>query len=320
MRNPRHPFRKFCCQPRRGESLFIHVTVPVILIIGIGYLFGRYGATDLTAISKFSISVLSPALIFSFLARNPLTLGQMAEVTAAVLLFTAAMAGITWLVIRVLGMKTFLMPALMTTVFPNTGNYGLPILLFAYGQQAFSLGVIIVVLNFVLMYTLGVYFASLEQSDWRRAAAEVFRLPTTYAAAVGLAVNVLHIPIPDFIYDPIKMMGDAMIPVVMLILGMQLVHVKPGGDVLPVAVSSMVRLFASPAVMVAICYLLGIGGLMAKILVVQNSMPTAVIMTMIAAQYGTRPDFVAGTTFLSTVMSFATVTGLLYGVNWLFGS
>ncbi|MDI3256415.1 MAG: AEC family transporter [Kyrpidia sp.] len=302
-----------------GTALFLHVVVPVIFVIGIGYVFGRYASVDLDSISKFSMVVLSPALIFSFLARNPLSSEQLVQIVAAVLLFTAVMVAVTLVVMGLCGMKPFIKPALLATVFPNTGNYGLPILLFAYGQQAFSLGVVIVVLNFILMYTLGVYFASLEQASWRTAMADVVRLPTTYATLAAIVVNALHIPIPSYIYDPLKMMGDAVIPVVMLILGMQLAHVKPQGDTGPAVVSSVVRLVVSPAVMLGIVYLLGIGGLTAKVLIVQNSMPTAVIMTMIAAEYRARPDFVAGTTFLSTLMSFGTITGLLYGVNRLFG-
>ncbi|ADG05234.1 AEC family transporter [Kyrpidia tusciae] len=296
------------------------MVVPVIFVIGIGYLFGRYASADLGSISKFSMVVLSPALIFSFLVRNQLDSHQLVKIVAAVLLFTVVMAAVTLVVMGLCGMKPFMKPALLATVFPNTGNYGLPILLFAYGQQAFSMGVVIVVVNFILMYTLGVYFASLERASWRTAITDVFRLPTTYATLAAIIVSLLHIPIPSYIYDPLKMMGDAMIPVVMLILGMQLAHVKPRGDTGPTVISSLVRLVVSPAVMLGIVYLFGIGGLMAKVLIVQNSMPTAVIMTMIAAEYRARPDFVAGTTFLSTLMSFGTITGLLYGVNRLFGS
>lgn len=289
-----------------------------MLVMFIGYLYGRYSDTDLRSISNFSMKVLSPALIFSFLVRNELTSDELFQIVVAVLLFTAILTGIIITLVRLIGMKVFVTPILLATVFPNTGNYGLPVLLFAYGHQAFSIGVVIVVLNFILMYSLGVYFASLQGSSWRIALYNVIRLPTTYATICALVVNLLDISLPNFIYNPLRMMGEAMIPVVLLILGIQLAHSKIRGVIGPTVVASLLRLIASPMVMLGVVYFLGIGGLMAKVLIIQHSMPTAVIMTMISAEYKTYPYLVANATFLSTLFSFFSITVLLYAVNAIF--
>jgi predicted permease len=299
--------------------LVINVIIPVMLVMLGGYLFGRFTQVDQTAISKFAMVVLSPALIFSFLVRNPLSSSQMVQIVGSVLVFTLLMALVTILIMRVTGYKDLLNPALLSTVFPNTGNYGLPVLLFAYGEEAFTLGVVIVVINFILMYSLGVYFASLEGNSWRKALRNIAKLPTTYAAVFGMVINAFHLPIPDFLYDPIKWVGDAMVPVALLILGMQLSRTTFKGYVGATLISSGLRILVAPLLIIGIVYAAGIDGLMAKVLILQNSMPTAVVMCIIAAEYNARSEMVANVTFLTTLLSFFSITGLLYLLNFLYG-
>lgn len=298
--------------------MLINVILPVILVVLGGYLFGKYTNVDHSSISRFAMMLLSPALIFSFLVRNSLTTTEMMQTVGAVLLFTVLVAILTFVILQATGQKHMITPGLLSTVFPNTGNYGLPVLLFAYGEEAFSLGVVVVVMNFILMYTLGVYFASLEGGDWRKGVRNVIKLPTTYAALLAIVVNVFHIPIPDFIYNPVKLVGDAMIPVVLLILGMQLSKTTFRGAMGATVTMSTIRLLLSPLLMIGIVALLHIDGMVAKVLVLQHATPTAVIMSMIAAEYRAQPNIVANVTFLSTIASFATMTMFLYLVDYLY--
>lgn len=298
--------------------MFIHVILPVMLVMLAGYLFGRLTKVDHAGISKFAMVVLSPALIFSFLVRNPLTTSQMIEIVVSVLTFTLLMALITYVMMSMMGKKDMLNPALLSTVFPNTGNFGLPVLLFAYGEEAFTLGVVIVVLNFILMYSLGVYFASLEGNSWREALRNIVRLPTTYATVLAVIVNSFHISIPDFLYNPIKLVGDATVPVCMLILGIQLARTSVSGYLEATVTLSVVKVLVAPVLIFGIVYAAGIDGNMAKVLVLQHSMPTAVVMTMIASQFNARADMVANVTFLTTILSFFSITGLLYFLNYFY--
>ncbi len=283
-----------------------------------GYLFGHFSRVDHNAISRLAMIILSPALIFSFLVRNPLSSTEIYQILISVLIFTIIMVIVTFLIFKMMGKKHLLTPALLSTVFPNTGNYGLPVLLLAYGEKAFSLGVVIVVINFILMYSLGIYFASLEDGNWKKAIYNILRLPTTYAAIAAIAVNTFHIEIPDYLYDPIKLVGDAMIPVVLLLLGIQLARTSFKGYFGVTMTSSILKILIAPIITIGIVNLLGIGGTVAKVIILQNSMPTAVVMTIIAVEYNARSEVVANVTFLSTILSFFSITGLLYWLNILY--
>jgi predicted permease len=114
------------------------------------------------------------------------------------------------------------------------------------------------------------------------------------------------------------MVGDAMVPVALLILGMQLSQTRIKGDVGVTLQCVLIRLLVSPLVMFAIVYVGNIEGLLAKVLILQHSMPTAVVMTMIAAEYKTGASLVANVTFITTLLSFFSTTGLLYTLNLLY--
>lgn len=292
--------------------MLINVIFPVILVTLIGYLFGKYTKVDHSAISKFAMMVLSPALIFSFLVRNTLSSSDMVMIIIAILLFTLLMSIITFLIMKGLGKGNLVNPSLLTTVFPNTGNFGLPVILLAYGNEAFSVAVVITIINIILMYSLGVYFASSEEKDWRSGLRKLLFLPTTYATLTAMIVLFFRIPIPEFIYQPIKMIGDSMIPVIMLLLGIQLskttLKVYQGATL----ISSGIKVIIAPIVIFIIVWVLGIEGTLANVLILQNAMPTAVVMTLIAAEYKANAEMVANVTFLTTILSFFSITGLLY--------
>lgn len=298
--------------------MFVNVVVPVVLIMAGGWLFGRYTRVELKPLSQFAMYVLSPALIFSYLARSEIPSAEFAQIVLVTVLFTAAASLLTWLVARICGLREAVSPLLLVSVFTNSGNYGLPVLLFAYGREGFTRGVAVVVIHFMLMYTLGIYYASLQEANWRRALANVVRLPSAYATAAAMLVRILGLPLPDFLYNPLRLVGDATVPVVLLVLGMQLARTRVEGALPPVVVGSVLRLVVGPLAALGLVWGLGVTGLTAKVLVLQHAMPTAVLMTLVAIQYGARPDLVANVTFVTTVCSLASVTALLYGLQRLF--
>ncbi len=230
----------------------------------------------------------------------------------SVVVFTLLMIVITYVIIKWTGNERILSPSLLATVFPNTGNFGLPVILLAYGNEAFTLAVVIVVINFILMYTLGVYFASMQGNNWRKALRQLLFLPTTYATVLAILVQLFHIPIPESFYQPIKMIGDSMIPIAMLMLGIQLSRTELKGSLGVTFVSSGIKIIIAPLVIFLIVVVSGIEGTLAKVLIIQNAMPTAVIMTLIAAEYKANAEMVANVTLVTTILSFFSITGLLY--------
>ncbi|MBE3562643.1 MAG: AEC family transporter [Hydrogenibacillus schlegelii] len=299
-------------------QLFWNVVLPVLLIVAAGYAYRRAYAVDMVALARFSSQLLSPFLIFAYLAKSPIPADLAGAMALALLLFTAVLAALTVALFRLFRLQALLRPALMTTLFPNTGNYGLPLILFAYGEGAFSLAVFVVVLNFILMYTVGIALAAGRGTSWPATIRQILTLPTTVATGLGLMFGLFHLPLPDALYQPIRLVGDAMVPVALLILGMQLAEARPAAYARATALASAIRLILSPVVMASVVFALGLSPLPAKVLIVQNATSAAVIMTMMAAEYRVQPDYVASVTLVTTLLSFFSLTAVLYAVDLVF--
>lgn len=298
--------------------LFVEVVLPVLCILGAGFAFGRFTATDMRPLSQFTLVVLSPALIFGYLATAEVSVSLVARASAYVVLYIVAAGLLAALVARLSGLRDLTGPLLLSTVFTNSGNYGLPVILFAYGREGFLLGVSVLAIHLVLMYPVGIWFATLGQGEWRKGLEASLTTPPVIAGLLAFAVRLVGLPIPEGLLRAIRLVGDAGVPVILLLLGMQVARTKVEGSLRPIAVASALRLVAGPVLAVALTYPLGLTGLAAKVLVLQHAMPTAAIMVLLALEYGARPDLVASVTVVTTAISAATVTAVLYFLAWAF--
>lgn len=298
--------------------LFVDVILPVMVMLAAGYAFGRYTTTDLKPISQITLYLFSPALVFAHIARTQISSGELAQILGYVLAYVVAAALLTTLVALALGQWHLLSPLLLVSVFANSGNYGLPVLLFAYGEPGFARGVTVLAMHLILMYSVGIFFASLHRAaDWRAALRNVVTMPPVHAMAAAGLVRVLDVPVPDFLYKPARLVGDATVPVVLVVLGMQLARTKVAGAWRAITLGTVMRSGVGVLLAFALVYPLGLTGLTARVLVLQHAMPTAAFMTIFAVQYNARPDLVASVTFVTTLLSFATATAVLYALEWL---
>ena len=294
----------------------ITANIPIVLTVGLGFLLECRRTMDVRALSSISIYVLLPCLIFHSLLTTELTLNEALPLIAIVVLTTTTL----WV-----GGKAFARARrldrdnesvlLLTTMFMNAGNRGMPVALYAFGDRGLDLAVLwVLVINF-LMNTVAVYYSTRHREGGRRQALRtVLSLPTIYAAAAALIMRaLLHITLPDFLLDPIQLLGLSVIPVAQLLLGIQLakartqVSVHLAGVVGP----NLVRLLGGPALAFAFVTLLGVEDLTAKVAILISAMPTAVNIAVYTTEFGLQPRRVATAVFTSTVASFATLSMLL---------
>src|SRR5699024_4938483 len=128
----------------------------------------------------------------------------------------------------------------------------------AYGEEAYGFAVVIVVINFILMYSLGIYFASLSGSSWNQALKNIFVLPTTYAAILAIIINATSIEVPNVIYEPLLMVGESMIPLALLLLGIYLSRTRVKGHIGVSIIASLLKVLIAPLLIIFIVIMLGI--------------------------------------------------------------
>jgi hypothetical protein len=260
--------------------------------------------------------VLVPALAFHSIATTDLGGGAVAKLTVGVVGYAALMVAIAWAVGRATGESGPLLGALMlAAAFPNSGFVGIPLSEFAFGSTGRTTAVLYLTVQNLVVYTIGVYIASRGTDRGPLdAVAEIFRLPLLYAVLAGVAVRGLGLapPTGSPAMSTIGLVGDASIPVMLLILGIQLAET----DVTAVSRSvapSLLKLVVAPVVGLGLALALGFRDpTVARVFVLECATPAAVIPLALTIEYadGTAVDGVTAPEYLSTAIVTTTVAGV----------
>ncbi len=294
--------------------VFVKILLPIFIVVGLGAFFERMKGPDFRTISDLTLYFFAPCLVFAGLLKAP---EHIAAFFPKALVFMVALTLLFWglsiVMGRLLGFDAKTQSAFsLSSIMMNTGNYGLPLVLFAYGPEGLAYGVIVLVLFTFPLGTLAIYIASRGRDNPGKAFLEMFKIPLFWAVVLAALWKWLRLPMPGFIFKTIDMVGQAAIPGLLMLLGMQLARTRLRGSLKPVITSSFLRLVVSPFIAFFLCLLLGIKGLPRNVLILQTSTPSAIIPLLYAVTYDTYPDVVAGSILASTLLSAVTLTGLLY--------
>jgi len=292
------------------------IILPVFIIFSIGYIGQRFIGFDIKSISTAALYLMSPFLAFRTFYTNELTMDYFYIVLFSLLLTTVLLI-IVWITaISMKATRSQLSAMILGGVFMNSGNYGAPVVLFAFGAVGFDYAVIMMVFQSLLMNTVGIFFAAIggeEKSTFRQSAQRVIRMPLMYAAFLGIGLQLVSVPIPTAVMEAVSLVADASIPTVMLVLGMQLAAISRKRVAYRyVSAVSIIRMIASPLIAVGILYFMPVNDLLKAVVIVQASMPAAANTTMLALQFGTEPDLVSFTTFFTTLISIITIPVVLF--------
>jgi predicted permease len=303
-------------------SIFATAILPIVGVAAVGFALGRYKNVEADALNAITVYVLAPALVVHSLATSQLTGGTIVGIVAAVGLFTAVMIAVGETAGRLVGQREPLLGAfVLVVVFPNVGNYGIPLSDFVFGPTGRSVAVLVTALQGVIVYTVGIYIAARgADSDPLADMKRVLGVPLVYAVVVALAARYLGVvpPAESTLMQTLELVGNASIPVMLLILGIQLSGVNVDGALRPVGAASGLRLLLAPAVAAGVVLLVGFENTtVARAVVLLLATPAAVTPIILVGAFSTAGDgvapseFVSATVFVTTVLSVLTVTGLV---------
>ena len=286
------------------------VLAPVFVLAAIGYGWRLIGAPfDMPFVTRIIMYVAGPCLVFTSLSQLTLPLSEFWEMVGAIIVVTLGVAAVSAVLIKLLGLpqRSFL-PAL---TLGNTGNLGLPLCLFAFGQEGLGLAVAIYVTNSLLQFT----FVPLLHTRVS-AVRTLFSTPMLYGALAGLAVVVADVHVPEWLANTLGALGDLLIPMMLMALGNTVGALKANN--LPRAFGlGAARLVISFVVAVGVSFALGLSGVAQGVLVLQGAMPAAVFSYLFAARYERDADDVAGIVLVSTLLGAVTLPLLVSYALWL---
>lgn len=298
------------CRFGRGDqSLDIAIKVleivgPVFLVAGVGFAWVRLGFEYRVAfVTRLAMTLAMPCLIFVSLMQTeiaPSALGAVSLAAFVAYMVVGVLTGVFVLMTR-LDRRTYLAPL----IFSNTGNLGLPLAFFAFGQEGLGYAVVIFAVSAVIQFTIGIWLVAGETS-FRKLVQE----PLVGATVLGGLFLWQGWETPALLTDMLSLIGQMAIPLMLLTLGVAVARLEFSGILRPLALS---------VVKLGICLCAGIGaGLWFDLspvafgaLVMQLVTPVAVTSYMLAEKYGADSDSVAGLVVISTFMAVIALPFLL---------
>ncbi|WP_379147638.1 AEC family transporter [Paenibacillus sp. sgz500992] len=301
-------------------STLFKVIVPLSIPVIAGTLLGRFKNLDTKPLLTLYLYFLSPAIILDTLATAEISFDDVYKTLS----FSLLNLFLLWGLANVLGRILKLAPAeaaglTLVSTFTNSVNYGLPLVLLAFGQLGLDKASVYVIGQMVIVNTIGVYFAARSQFSVRSAVKSVFSLPAIYAAILALMLRALGLHMPDELASGVSMVAGAYSPVVLAILGAQMVKVKAAQTERNVQLAFWtgitVRLLLAPLLAALVLLLLNITGTLFSVLLILASMPVAVNSVVLAERFSSSPSLVSRCIVWTTLASFLVLPVLIVVVG-----
>ena len=282
----------------------IQTVIPVFAIILIGYAIGKIKKVDMQPFIDLIVYIAGPCLIFSSIARSDINLTEFSTIAVAALAIILTMALLALFILKLTKLDKNGLSLPMA--FGNTSYLGYPVALFAFGMDGLSRAVVYDMMNSLIIFSLGIYII-----HHRNELQEAFKVPLLYAVVIGLVVNLLQIPVPSAIFNPIEMIGLITIPLALLVLGYKLTEIKVEAAKIA-CLASVFKILGGFSVALVIINLFSIDGLTRDIILLQAAMPSAVMTMILASKYERDASLVASVVLITTVISMVTIPLILY--------
>src|SRR5437763_2905514 len=293
-------------------SIFASDILPIFIIAGAGFFLARRFGASVKTLSTVAFNALSPCLVFNQLVTAQVSGSQSLRVTAFCVLLTMAIgiaARLTSMPLRLDRMT--LSSFLLVAMFSNSGNYALPVVLFAFGREALAFASVYFVTSAILLYTAGILVAASGHGSVRLAMTRLFKVPAIYAVTAAIIVLATHATVPPVIMRPIGLLSDAAIPVMLLVLGMQLERAGLPKHPAAVAPAVVLSLVVAPIIAFGLSAALGLTGAARQAAIIEASMPAAVITTVLALEFDLDAGFSTSVVMVSTLLSPFTLVLLI---------
>jgi malate permease and related proteins len=279
------------------------VLFPVFFVVGIGYYLGKKNPKiDTSFITNFAANIGTPAMIIYSL--NSVNISFEVFKSYFGYYFIAIVAfSIVGIIILYLQNTKDIIRELPPLAMPNTGNMGLPICLFAYGSQGLGVSAAISALIILSHFTYGVFLAARKFSF-----DVIIKSPPFYAIIIAVFFLYYDFPLPGFVENTTFLLMYATIFLILMSLGIALTRLKVF-SIKKAIFSSIGRVILGPIIGYLLILYYELQGFAAGVLLIQCSMPSAVLNYLVASIYSPKKivDSVASTIVVSTIMSFLTI-------------
>ncbi|MEX0318173.1 MAG: AEC family transporter [Ruegeria sp.] len=274
----------------------LEIVAPVFLLAALGFGWVKLGFEyRIQFVTRMATTLAVPCLIFVALMQTEIAGGDLTRFSLAVIGANLALTVVFWVFVRTTGLnqRTYLPPL----IFGNTGNLGLPLCIFAFGQAGLGYAVIFLSVTALWSFSYGIYLVA-----GRGSLGKVVREPMVWATILGALFLWRGWQTPVFLTNTLELIGQMAVPIMLITLGVAIARLTTG---------KLGQAIWLSAIKLAICFGLGWGIALASdldkvafgVLVVQMSAPVAVTSYLLAERFGADSDAVAGMVMVSTLLA-----------------
>ena len=282
----------------------LEIVAPVFLLAGAGWIWARRGLNyDIEFVTRIGMSLSMPCLVFSVLTSVEIQPAAFRTMAVATLALYGVIALLTVIAVRLLKLdrRTYLAPL----TFANTGNLGLPLCMFAFGEVGLAYAVVLLAIMMALSFTIGIWMVAGSASPLRTLTQPIFLSP-----ALGILWALTGWPVPEFAARTLELAGQPAIPLMLVTLGVSIAKLNVRGIGQAVSLSFL-KLAIGVGVGFGISRLFNLDGVAQGVVMIQAAMPVAVTAYLLAERYRADATAVAGLVVVSTLLSVAALPVLL---------
>lgn len=289
-------------------QVLIDVLFPVFAIVAVGFALTRTIGLEPKSLATLAYWILGPAFIFDILSSAEIDPDVVVKVVTTAALTMLGAGVIAAVVMRLIGASFSSTAAtVLTSVHGNVGNFGLAICAFAFGEAVLPIaGIVMVTVNTLGILT-GVGLATVRHGSIFKAVGTAIVSPLALAVVPALGVNLTDAVLPIWLDRPISLLAAAMIPVMLLTLGVQLAGMPRTVLSARISIPILIKLIAAPLVALGAVTLLQLDGIAANVVILQAAMPAAVFTTLIALEHDLEADYVTSVVLVGTLASAVTL-------------
>lgn len=274
----------------------IAVMAPVVAGAGLGFIWIRRGLEYPVAfVTRLVFNIGTPALVIASLSGAEIDASSFGRTMLATALVLTTMGILSFALARLLrrDWRVLLAP----TMYPNTGNMGLPVVLYAFGEAGFAYGITVMVTVSLFQFTIGTMLASRGNP-----LKSLVKTPTVYAILIAMALLLTDTELPLWLDNSVDLISGFTVPLMLITLGVSLASIQVRS--LRSGISfSLIRIPAAVGVAWVIGHWLALPAMALAVLVLQMSMPVAVFNYLFAQKAQREPAYVASLVFCSTLLS-----------------
>jgi malate permease and related proteins len=295
----------------------IAIILPVFIIVAAGYIYARLrGETaraDMGVLNRLSSDLFCPLLVFTALSGRDFSLADNGVLILAGFLIALGSGLLAWPVARMLGYdaRSFVPPMM----YNNCGNMGLPLALLAFGPSGLPAMVALFMACNLVFFSVGIKILESGRHGGTGSPLSFLASPMMISIIVGTTFSLAGLGVPAPLFNALKMIGDASIPMMLFALGIRMLDVNLASWRIGLTGAAFCPL-AGLAVAFLLEFVLPLTERQRGLMYLFAALPPAVFCFMMAEQYRQEPDRVAAIVLLGNLASLLFVPlGLWMGMR-----